>query len=180
MRPLSRKKIRQMARLSIWLGNTRHAAMNYANSGTVTRSNAKSHTDHDEGAHNFQIHHVYTSPAFATQLSTFRATAADVCAADRATWDLLMVASAATYAGLEIAKDEGIRMALPNDFATTMHDAIAAIGTSTVNNSGSTTGAARVAHGKCIWSIGYIYKANGADDAENLAYVSDVSNIAFK
>lgn len=169
-----------MARLSIWLGNTRHAAMNYASSGTVTRSSAKSYTDHDEGAHNFQIHHVYTSEAFASQLSTFRAIAADVCAADRATYELLITASPETYGGLKIANDEGIRMTLPVDFATAMHNAIEAIGTSTVNNSGSTTGSARLAHGKCIWSIGYIYKANGADDAANLAYVSDVSNIAFK
>lgn len=154
--------------------------MNYASSSTVTRSNAKSHTDHDEGAHNFQIHHVYTSEVFASQLSVFRAIAADVCAADRATYELLVAASSETYGGLEIAKDEGLRMTLPDTFATAMHDAIEAIGSSTVNNSGSTTGSARLAHGKCIWSIGYIYKANGADDAENLAYVSDVSNIAFK
>lgn len=171
-----------MARLSIWLGNTRHAAMNYKAGVTeVTRDSSKGYTDVNEGANNFQIHHLYTSPKFivsTTPLSTFRGIAADVLATNRETADVLAEASA-NYGGLVCASDEGIRMTLPASFPAEMHDAIEDITTSTVNSSTSTTGAARVAHGKCIWAIGYIYKSS-QDDANDLAYVSDPANIAFK
>ena len=171
-----------MARLSIWLGNTRHAAMNYKAGVTeVTRDSSKGYTDVNEGMNNFQIHHLYTSVKFivtTTPLSTFRATAADIIQSDRATHDILVGASD-NYAGLVCAADEGIRMSLHPDFAQEMHDAVAAITTSNVNSSTSTTGSARIAHGKCIWAIGYIYKSS-QDDAADLAYVSDPANIAFK